>query len=108
MMAELGDSLTVQFCLYNTTKENKEHFQQREKRLTFYNTFFPSQVSIMRSDGRTGSPSFVHLTSGIGLPMKGAPSRSMSPSSAVASRRPWINEGFSSGASPRPLSADSN
>jgi hypothetical protein len=75
------------------------------KRKSFHNTFFPSQVSIMRSDGTTGSPSFVHLTSGIGLPMKGAPSSRMSPSSVVTSRRPWINTGFSSGASPRPLSA---
>jgi hypothetical protein len=72
--------------------------------MVFYNTFFPSQVSMMRSDGITGSPSFVHLTSGIGLPMKGAPSSRISPSSVVASRSPWINAGFSSGASPRPLS----
>lgn len=62
-------------------------------------TLVPSQVIVIRSEGVRGMPSLAHNTSGTGLPKNGVENVRGESSSTTASRRPFGNDGGSSGAS---------
>lgn len=77
-------------------------FSVKNKKLTF----FPSQVTRVRSSSLTGTPSLVHVTSGIGFPMKGAEMTNGEPSSTDSARSGLMNAGRASGSPAMPFSAN--